>query len=335
MDPLSHVLLGAASGHALARSHRKAAALAGATGALLPDADVFIPSGSDPLLTLEYHRHFSHALALSPIVALLAAGLAWLLFRRRAPYTVLYGAGLAGVVSAILLDACTSYGVHLLWPFREERYAWSIVAVVDPVMTLILLTGLVLAMRADSARRARITVLCATAYLGLGWIQQQRAEALIAQTASARGHPVIRTEVKPTLGNLVLWRSIYQHGNDYVVDAVRAGIFSGPRVYPGAAVAALGPGQLRPPLPPGSVQARDVERFRRESDGFLVRHPDRPDVIGDVRYAMLPDSVRPLWGIRLDPAQPDRHVEFLAMREFTRADRERFVAMLLGRPPLP
>ena len=75
MDPFSHALLGAASGHAAARSHRKAAALAGAAGALLPDADVLVPSASDPLLALEYHRHFSHALVISPLVALIASAL--------------------------------------------------------------------------------------------------------------------------------------------------------------------------------------------------------------------------------------------------------------------
>lgn len=331
MDPVSHALLGAASGHAVSRSSRRAAALAGAAGALLPDADVFLPSAHDPLLALEYHRHFSHALAVSPFVALLAATLAWLALRRRTAWLPLYPAALAGVVSAILLDACTSYGVHLLWPLREARQAWSIVAVVDPAMTLILATGVVLALRAGSAWRSRLTLLFAAAYLGAGWLQQQRAAAHVVDVAARRGHTVERLEVKPTLGNVLLWRSIYRTGDRYVVDAVRVGIASPPRLYSGAAVPAVPPEALSPPLPPESIQAADVARFHRQSDGYMVRHPDHPLVLGDVRYALLPDSVRPLWGIRIDPAHPGRHVEFLTMREFTRGDRERFVAMLLGR----
>ncbi len=301
-------------------------------GALLPDADVLLPSGNDPLLALEYHRHFSHALLLSPVVAAIGAGLAWLVLRRRAPYAVLYIAALAGVLSAVVLDACTSYGVHLLWPFREERYAWSVVAVVDPAMTLVLLAGVVLALRADSAMRSRLTLLCAAAYIAVGWLQQQRAEAQVAKLAQARGHAVTRMEVKPTLGNLLLWRSIYQSGDQFVIDTVRVGMFSEPLVYRGAAIPRLRPSELAN-IPRDSVQARDVERFYRQSEGFLVRHPERPDVLGDVRYAMLPDSVKPLWGIRIDPTTPGQHVEFLTMREFTRTDREHFLAMLAGRQP--
>jgi hypothetical protein len=48
---------------------------------------------------------------------------------------------------------------------------------------------------------------------------------------------------------------------------------------------------------------------------------------------MLPDQVRPLWGIRIDPTTPAAHVELLSFRTMTRADRARFLAMLTGRGP--
>ena len=35
-----------------------------------------------------------------------------------------------------LLDTCTSYGTHLLWPFSTTPMAWSIIAIVDPVFTV-------------------------------------------------------------------------------------------------------------------------------------------------------------------------------------------------------
>lgn len=330
MDPFSHALLGAASGRALARRYNRAAMVAGLAGALLPDADVLIGSGSDPLLAVEYHRHFSHSFAVAPLGALLAAGAVWFALRRRVPYGVLWWAALAGFVSAILLDACTSYGTQLLWPFSDARHAWRIISVVDPLMTLILLAGVVTALKTASAVPAWIALAVALVYLGGGWLQRERAEAVVQALAATRGHAVDRIEVKPTLGNLLLWRSIYLNGSDFVVDAVRAGPFSSLVVYAGGSLRRITPRELTPPLPAGSAQAHDVARFERLSEGFLARHPDRPEVIGDVRYAMLPDSVRPLWGIAIDPARPDRHVEFLTFRDFTAQDRQRFLAMLRG-----
>src|SRR5687767_10225739 len=115
MDPVSHALLGAAGALAIARSNLRLAALAGAAGALLPDIDVLIASDTDPLLQLEYHRQFTHSFAAAPIGAFLAAAVLWLLFRKRATLPQLYVPALAGYVSALLLDACTSYGTQLLW----------------------------------------------------------------------------------------------------------------------------------------------------------------------------------------------------------------------------
>jgi len=40
---------------------------------LLADSDVLIHSSSDPLLTIEYHRHFTHSVFFVPIGVLLAA----------------------------------------------------------------------------------------------------------------------------------------------------------------------------------------------------------------------------------------------------------------------
>src|SRR5690606_29471703 len=51
----------------------------GALGGMAPDLDVIIRSASDPLLALEYHRHFTHSLAFIPIGGLLvAAPFLWL-----------------------------------------------------------------------------------------------------------------------------------------------------------------------------------------------------------------------------------------------------------------
>lgn len=331
MDPLSHALLGALGARSLASRPGRATLCAGAVGALLPDADVLIRSGSDPLLTLEFHRQFSHSFILAPFAALLVAGVLHVLLRRRSAFASLYAAALIGFLSALLLDACTSYGTQLLWPFSDARYAWSVIPVVEPVMTALLLCGVLLARSGSRVRGARVALVLALTWLGFGWIQRERAAEIAATLAATRGDEIESLIVKPTIGNLLLWRSVYLSDGRYAVDAIQVPPWRPPRAYPGDSIPRLDPAELVTTLGPGSVQLSDVERFAELSEGHLVRHPDRPDVIGDIRYAMLPDSVRPLWGIRLDPTAVGAHVELLSFRELTRKDRMRFVAMLKGR----
>jgi inner membrane protein len=333
MDPLSHVLLGAASAQSMARGSRRLAALAGALGALLPDADVLIGSDTDPLLTLEYHRQFTHSFALAPAGAFIVAAVMWLAMRRRIPFAMFYLPALAGYVSALLLDACTSYGTQLLWPFTDARFAASIVAVIDPVVTVVLLIGVALALRRPDGRAAPVAIGAVLAYLAFGWIQHERAESLIKQTAATRGHTIEVHAVKPTLGNLLLWRSVYLAGGEFVVDAVRAGVASTPLIYPGGAVPRIQPIDLVPPLSMNSTQATDLVRFARVSEGFLTRHPERRNVIGDIRYSMLPDSTEPLWGIAVHAERETEHVELRTFRDIAKDDRQKFFAMLRGMAP--
>jgi inner membrane protein len=289
--------------------------------------DILVESRSDPLLNLEFHRHFTHALAFVPVGAALAAAVVQLL-PGRLPFarTCLYA--LPGYLLAVLLDACTSYGTHLLWPFRDGTVAWSIIAVLDPLFSLLVLVPLGIALARKAPAPARVGLALAAAFLGLGLVQHRRAESVAWDTARSRGHAPERLLVKPTMGNLVLWRALYVHGGRIQVDAVRATWPGRTRVYPGESAPSLDPAR-DPGLRPGSRVRRDLERFAVFADGLLVRHPRRPDLVGDARYAMLPTSLEPLWGLAIDPAADS--VRFETRRALTPEVRARFVEMLLGR----
>jgi len=138
------------------KTEARYAAAAGFVAALLADADVLISSPGDTLVNLEFHRHFSHALVFIPIGALLAALLLWPWLRRRLEFGRIYLFALLGYATAGLLDACTSYGTHLLWPFSDTRIAWSIIAIVDPLFSLILLVAVILAWKRCKPEPARI-----------------------------------------------------------------------------------------------------------------------------------------------------------------------------------
>ena len=84
MDIVTQGLLGATLAQSAAESTRlRLATAVGFAAGLLPDADGLIRSGDDPLLFLEFHRHFSHSLVFIPAGALIAAAIFWLLLRRR------------------------------------------------------------------------------------------------------------------------------------------------------------------------------------------------------------------------------------------------------------
>jgi inner membrane protein len=331
LDPLTQGLLGGAL--ALSVADKKQSRLAAAIGfaaALPADADILIGGGDDPLLNIEFHRHFTHSLIFIPVGALIVASLLWLLLRRRLGFKTIYLYALLGYGSSGLLDACTSYGTHLLWPFSDERIAWSIIAIIDPVFTLALLVALILGFRNRRPGTARVGLAFAACYLLLGLWQHQNALDSARSLASQRGHEVQQILVKPTLANLILWRSVYRSGDVFYVDAIRVGPAS-KRFYPGGSAPVFAPARDLPELPQDSVLARDIQRFYRLSEDFVAPDPGRDNVLIDIRYSMLPTGVTPMWGIELDPASPAQHAKFRIYRDRSENMRETFIAMLLGR----
>jgi inner membrane protein len=331
MDLLTQGLVGGLLASSAARREElRVAAGAGFVAGMLADADALIRSSSDPLLVLEYHRHFTHALVFVPVGALLAALLLWPLMRRRLGFPRLYLFSLLGYGFSGILDACTSYGTHLFWPFSDQRVAWSLISIVDPVFTLGLFAALLLALRRQTARVARVGLLFGVAYLSLGLLQHQRAADLALELADSRGHAVERAQVKPTLGNLLLWRSVYLAGGRYHVDAVRLGVFSDSLVYAGDSIPEYTRGDANRDASAGTRLHADIFRFITFSDGFVARAPGQVRVLGDVRYANLPNSTAPLWGIELPEGDGEGSVRFGFYRDASSAVRETFLEMLLG-----
>ncbi len=332
MDLITQGLVGATVAQASAKPNEiRLASLIGFCAPLLADADALLRSSEDPLLFLENHRHFTHALAFIPVGALIAAALLWLVLRKQLTFGKVYVYALLGYATAGFMDACTSYGTHLFWPFNNDRIAWSIISIFDPLFSLGLIVALALGLVKHNAHAAKIGLAFAGAYLLLGTTQHQRAETLAYAQAEERNHSVVRLIVKPTIGNLLLWRSVYESDSTYYVDAVRVGLPNNSKVFEGAMVPAFDVRRELPQLSPQSIVYQDIKRFEVFSDGFLAWHPELPDVIGDVRYAMLPTSIRPLWGIELNLDAPNEHVKFDNYRSMSDTEREAFISMLLNR----
>ncbi|MGA0841249.1 MAG: metal-dependent hydrolase [Pseudomonadales bacterium] len=300
-------------------------ALAGAVGGLVPDLDVFIRSSDDPLLALQYHRQFTHALIMVPVLGLLVAVLVTPILKRSLLPVERYVSATIGVGSHGLLDACTSYGTALFWPFADPRIALSIVSIVDPLFTLPLIVLLVFALGRIQPRWAVLACAWAAFYLTLGGWQASRAESAARALAQERGHAPERVEVKPSFGNLLLWKSVYGAQGFWWVDAVRAG--RQVTTYSGDRAAQLDPARDLPWLTPASRQARDLERFSRFSGGFVALVPGSSNEVMDVRYSMVPNQIDPLWGITLARVG-DAPTEFWTSREMTPEHRAAFLELL-------
>jgi len=313
-----------------ALAERRLAAGVGAAAGLLPDADALIQSGGDALLVLDYHRHFSHALAFVPFGALLAALLLWPLLRRRASFSSLYAWSFGAYLLHPLLDACTSYGTHLWLPFSQRKEAWNLIAVFDPLFTLLLAVPLFFFLRRPDSVAVRWSLMLGLAYFGLSLVQQQRVETAAVALAQARGHQAQQISVKPSMANLVLWRSLYAHDGRVQVDAFHVGFKL--RHYPGESAELLDAAAARRLAAGDARRLHDIERFRVFSDGFIVQDRIRPGFVGDARYAMQPTAVAPIWGLEWRGA--GAATDFVSRHDFSPAMRGRFVAMLLGRDVL-
>jgi inner membrane protein len=332
MDIITQGVIGAVAAQALARpEHQRRAAIAGGLGGLLPDADVLIRSAADPLLSLEFHRHFTHSLAFVPLGALIAATLAWGLLRCRVSWRALYLPSMIGWATHGLLDASTSYGTRLLWPFLDVRVAWNWISIIDPLFTVPLLCGCILGVRRLARRPPRIALLLAVTYLGLCALQHARALEVLTDTVALRGHVgATRLEAKPSLGNNVLFRCFYELEGEFQVDAVRVPWWGSPRVFAGKRHPALNAQEFSERFHLDAVQRQDIERFRHFSDDFLIEDPRFEGVVSDFRYAALPGSIAPLWGVEVTDLSPGEHVRFTRFSRFDPEMRESFFAQLMG-----
>ena len=338
MDPISQAALGAVVLQSLApKSARDSLGLIrigviGALAGMAPDLDVLIQSSTDPLLQLEYHRQFTHSLAFIPFGAAFCALVFWPFFRHQMTYRHIWLTALLGYGTHGLLDACTTYGTLLLWPFSDARIAWNTISVIDPLFTLPLLVCIVIAARTNSLIAARCGALWVAFYLSLGAVQEDRAANAGKSLAKSRGHNTALVSAKPSFGNLLLWKTVYEHDGRFWVDAVRVGHEA--CIIPGDNIERLDLKAQYPWLNPTSQQAIDVERFRWFSNNHLAVDKEDPLLIVDMRYSQLPNEIEGLWGIRLNPqATANEHAKWRTRRS---TDSERFKklwGMLAGEWP--
>jgi len=332
MDPLSQGLLGAGLAKSFSkRKNLKAAAICGAIGGMAPDLDIFIRSAGDPLLSLEYHRHFTHSLLFIPFGGLIVASFLWLVFyRKKSSFVIIYAFSTLGFATHGLLDACTSYGTRLYWPLSNERVSWNIVSIIDPIFTITLLVFLILSLSRKSVILMRVGLILSLSYLALGYIKHEQVKSFIYETAKSRKHKIERILLNPTIGNNILWRSVYQSDGYYYIDAVHLSLFGNPIIREGKKAKVIDKESIFPNLKTDSVQREDIRRFSYFSQDYIYLHPDQDNIIADIRYGTLPYDDQSLWGIIIDENTPNNHIKFRHFRRAKDKNYDEFWLMLDG-----
>ena len=329
MDPISQGTVGAAFAQSTAnKKNILSITVIGFLAGLAPDLDVLIRSSTDPILFLEYHRQFTHSLFFIPFGALIVALFLYPLFRKSLSLNTVYLASFLGYATHGLLDACTSYGTLLFWPLSNERVTWNNISIVDPLFTIPILILIGIAIKTRKRLFSYFAIGWVAFYLSLGFVQYDRAFKAANELALLRGHTPERLILKPSFGNLILWKSIYQYEEKFYVDAIRT--LQSSTWCLGESVRIFDYQRHLPNLNKDSQQKKDIERFRWFSQDYLGFDAEK-NLVTDMRYSMVPNQITPMWGLVIDTGRDiNEHAIWWASRGLDQGQMDVFKQMLNG-----
>jgi len=212
MDSLTQIALGAAVGVAVMgrRTAVWKAALWGAVAGTLPDLDTFVDHGN-AILNMTRHRAESHSLFYLTLAAPVLAWLASRLHGEPALFRRWWLALWLALVTHPLLDVMTVYGTQLLFPFSDYPFGVGSIFIIDPLYTVPLIAGVVLAWRLKHLRGLRWNaagLVLSTLYLGWSYGAQQRAAQVARASLEAQGIAASRLLVTAAPFNTLLWRLV-------------------------------------------------------------------------------------------------------------------------------
>ncbi|NLS13437.1 metal-dependent hydrolase [Vibrio sp. SM6] len=222
MDSITQAALGATIAGAIAgKQCNGKVLLMGALLGTLPDLDVILDYGDAVSNTIK-HRGFTHSLLLLPFLSLM---LAWGFHRLRPSTFWTFKRVLLVTFSVLithpLLDAMTTYGTQLLWPFHGY-FELRNIFIIDPLYTVpLLIAPLIVLLARTTIARQRAAYWCqgalvlSTLYLVWGYAAQQYITQRVEQNLRAQALPHQQVLVMPTPFNTVLWRVIVMDKDQY------------------------------------------------------------------------------------------------------------------------
>ncbi len=203
MDNVTHAALGLAIAQAASPSLGSAGLTLALVASELPDADIFFGMGN-PWSMVTTHRGITHSVFLIPVAAAVLAGI-WSRLSAAGSFWSFFWLAVACLSGHVLLDVLTTYGTQLLEPFSHHRFGWGWVPVIDPVVTVPLIAGAVVAwwIRGSHPAAARQVALAglaaAVCYVLVGGIQSMPGRC--TRSAVRRRPSVPRSRRMPALSS--------------------------------------------------------------------------------------------------------------------------------------
>lgn len=221
MDSLTQIVLGAAVGEVvLGKRIGNKAMLYGAIAGTIPDLDVLAKPFTDTTRALEMHRGFTHSIVFSFIFAPIfgwvvtkyesykdLGGWSWLFFW--------------AFITHPILDAHTTWGTQLFWPF-DLRLAFKSIFVVDPLYTLPFLICILMAMRHKRASQKRkkyntIGLAISTSYLFLSLILKGLSYQKFKSALEEQNIAYSEIQNRPAPMNTILWSANVEQESQYLL----------------------------------------------------------------------------------------------------------------------
>jgi inner membrane protein len=180
---------------------------------------------------IAYHRWYTHAWLMLPLVALLPVLLTRFFVKERFPWAAAYALSLVGCASHVVLDWMNVFGIRTLLPFSSQWFHLDLLFIIDPwiwaFFTLALaapfLSSLVSsemgARRSSGQGWAIFALLAVTLYLGGRYLLHERALDQLNARLYERATPK-RVAAFPTFANPLRWRTVVETDAVYWVQSI-------------------------------------------------------------------------------------------------------------------
>lgn len=221
MDSLTQIVLGAAIGEAvLGKKVGNKAMLYGAIAGTIPDLDILATNFTDTATALSIHRGFTHSIVFSVLFAPICG---WIVSRYENYKNFKSWSWLFfwAFVTHPILDAHTTWGTQLFWPF-DVRLAFKTIFVIDPLYTLPFLMFLILALRQKRTAKKRefynkMGLWVSSSYLALTFLLKWIAFSQIESALKTQKIDYTQIDTRPSPLNTILWSANVETENAYLL----------------------------------------------------------------------------------------------------------------------
>ncbi len=223
MDSLTQIVLGASVGElVLGKKVGNRAALWGAIGGTIPDLDVLAQYMMNPIDALLVHRGFSHSILFCILTAPIFGWIVWKIHKNQpASWKDWSWLFFWALFTHPLLDAFTTWGTQLFWPF-ESRLAYKSIFVIDPLYTFpfLILLSIALFKPKSSDRRRRLNklgLIISTSYLILSFANKLSITPIFERALEEQNIQYSKIETKPMPLQNLLWTANVASDSGYYI----------------------------------------------------------------------------------------------------------------------